>query len=89
VLEALPKHSYKQVIPGHGPIPVHWLAALNHEKGYLLALQRDIRRLLKKGGALEDALKSAGYSEQSKWSLFDQHHRKNISTAFAELEWED
>ena len=45
--------------------------------------------MIKLGKFIEEAIKSVGYSEQHKWALFDQFHRKNITTAYAELEWED
>jgi len=38
---------------------------------------------------IEDAIKKVGYTERQKWKLFDQFHKRNVTTAFAELEWED
>jgi len=89
VIEPLERHAYKTVIPGHGPIVTDWPRSLQPEKRYLQSLLSDIRALIKSGGLLEQALESVGYQAKAEWKLFDDFHRKNVSTAFAELEWED
>ena len=48
----------------------------------------DVRRLIKEGKTLEDATKTAGFAERDAWKLFDHYHVRNVSAAFAELEWE-
>ena len=88
-IEQLESHPYKTVIPGHGPVVTDWPQSLQPEKRYLQSLLTDIRALIKSGGFLEQALESIDYQAKSEWKLFDDFHRKNISTAFAELEWED
>lgn len=88
-IERLEHHAYKAVVPGHGPIVSDWPHSLQPEKRYLQALLADIRALIKSGGFLEQALATLDYSGKSEWKLFDDFHRKNISTAFAELEWEE
>jgi quinoprotein relay system zinc metallohydrolase 2 len=89
VLEDLEKQRYKLVIPGHGPVVTDWPHSMQAEKIYLSILLKEIREIISKGGFLEQALEIAGYSEKMNWKLFDEFHRKNISTAFAELEWEE
>ncbi|MGR8951492.1 MAG: quinoprotein relay system zinc metallohydrolase 2 [Gammaproteobacteria bacterium] len=88
-IEQLERHPYKTVIPGHGPIVTDWPQSLQPEKRYLQSLLNDIRALIKSGGFLEHALATIDYDAKSEWKLFDDFHRKNISTAFAELEWEE
>jgi hypothetical protein len=44
--------------------------------------------LIKEGKTLEDATRVAGFSERDAWKLFDQYHVRNVTAAFAELEWE-
>jgi hypothetical protein len=63
--------------------------SLQPEKKYLQILLTEIREMIKQGRFLEEAVKKVGYSERKKWKLFDQFHKKNVTTAFAELEWED
>ena len=62
--------------------------ALKSEERYLTAIVDDVRRLIKEGKTLEDATKTAGFSERDAWKLFDHYHVRNVSAAFAELEWE-
>jgi hypothetical protein len=62
--------------------------ALEPEQRYLSAIVADVRKLLKEGKTLEDATQTAGFSERDAWKLFDQYHVRNVSAAFAELEWE-
>lgn len=88
-LEKLEKNNYKIVIPGHGPVVRDWPQALQPELNYLYTLLREIREKIKQGKYLENAVETVGLSEKNNWLLFDQFHKKNITSAFAELEWED
>ena len=87
-LEKLEKNNYRYVIPGHGAVITDWKNSLQPQKRYLTLLRDEIRQYLKQGKFLEEALENIGYSEANRWKLFDQFHRKNITSAFAELEWE-
>jgi quinoprotein relay system zinc metallohydrolase 2 len=88
-LERLEKNHYKLVIPGHGKPVTDWPAGMLPQKAYLTDLAKDIRALIKQGKTLEQAVNSVGLSAKDHWQLFDQFHRKNVTIAFAELEWED
>jgi len=88
-LERLEKNHYKLVIPGHGKPVTDWPASMLPQKAYLADLAKDIRALIKQGKTLEQAVNSVDLSAKDHWQLFDQFHRKNVTIAFAELEWED
>ncbi|GAB6139779.1 quinoprotein relay system zinc metallohydrolase 2 [Methylosoma difficile] len=88
-LEILEKQAYKTVIPGHGRVVTDWPKSMQPEKAYLQGLLTDIRAAIKNGVYLEDALKTVGQGNKSNWLFFEEFHRKNATTAFAELEWED
>ena len=88
-LEALKKRPFKRVIPGHGPLVTDWPKAVLPELSYLKLLVQEIREKIKQGTYIEEAVNSVGLSEKNKWLLFDQFHKKNITSSFAELEWED
>jgi len=75
-------------VPGHGSIVKNWPMGLKQEQAYLEMLQREVRAKIKSGEYLEDAVKSVGLSAKNKWKLFEEFHRKNVTAAFAELEWE-
>lgn len=88
-LKRMGKKHYKLVIPGHGPVVTDWPKSLQPEKNYLQTLLIEIRQMIAKGKFIEEAVEKVGYSEKNKWKLFDQFHKRNVITAFAELEWED
>ena len=88
-LNTLEKQHYQFVVPGHGPVRSDWPNAMQAQKRYLLAVRDGIKTVLKQGKFMEDAMVSVAYEEKQHWQLFEQFHRKNISTAFAELEWEE
>ncbi|WP_305910185.1 quinoprotein relay system zinc metallohydrolase 2 [Methylomarinum sp. Ch1-1] len=88
-LERLEKQDYHYVIPGHGPLVTDWPAAMQPQKKYLTLLLHEIRAMIAQGKFIEEAVKTVGRSERQNWKLFDQFHAKNVTTAFAELEWED
>lgn len=88
-LERLEKNNYKYVIAGHGALVTDWKNSVQPQKRYLILLRDEIRVMIKQDKFLEDAVKTVAYSEAKSWKLFEQFHRKNITTAFAELEWEE
>ena len=88
-LNELASWPVKRVVPGHGAVQESWPGVLDAEKHYLLMLRDEIRALIKQGGTLEKALASVGQTAKPRWALFDDYHQRNVSAAFAELEWED
>lgn len=88
-LERLKKQPYRYVIPGHGPLITDWPSAMRPQYHYLTTLQTEIRDMIRQGKYLEQAVETVGQSERPNWQLFDHYHRKNVTAAFAELEWED
>lgn len=81
--------SYKIVIPGHGSLVKDWPKSMLPEKEYLNALLTELRVAIKKGVFLEDAVATIGLSFKDRWKLFDEFHRKNVTKAYTELEWEN
>ena len=88
LLDELSRRQAARVVPGHGPHAMELPEALEPEQHYLAAIAADVRKLIKDGKTLEDATKIAGFSERDAWKLFDQYHVRNVTAAFAELEWE-
>jgi quinoprotein relay system zinc metallohydrolase 2 len=88
LLEQLAGRNAARVIPGHGPHAMELPEALKPEQRYLAAIAGDVRRMIKEGKTLEEATKTAGFSERAAWKLFDHYHVRNVTAAFAELEWE-
>jgi quinoprotein relay system zinc metallohydrolase 2 len=88
LIDDLEKRQVARVVPGHGPHAMELPEAFEPEKRYLATLTDDVRRLIAEGKTLEDATKTAGFSERDAWKLFDKYHVRNVSAAFAEVEWE-
>jgi quinoprotein relay system zinc metallohydrolase 2 len=88
LLDQLASKKAARVIPGHGPHAMELPEALQPEQRYLAAIATDVRRLIAEGKTLEDATKTAGFSERDTWKLFDHYHVRNVTAVFAELEWQ-
>jgi len=88
VLDDLSKRKAARVVPGHGPASMEFPQALEPERRYLTTVEEDVRQAIAEGKTLSEATKTAGFSEKDKWKLFDQYHVRNVTAAFAELEWE-
>jgi len=74
-------------IPGHGRA-LAWPEAMAPEQHYLDGLLTDVRAAIKAGRTLTETLTSSD-DRRGDWLLFDQFHRRNVTAAYAELEWED
>ncbi len=88
LIEELKARNAARVVPGHGPHAMELPEAFEPEQRYLADIASDVRRLIKEGKTLEDAVKTAGFEDQDAWKLFDHYHVRNVTAAFAELEWE-
>ena len=49
----------------------------------------ETRAALRARKTIQDAVDTVGISEQANWVDFESFHRRNVTAAFAELEWED
>lgn len=78
----------KRVVPGHGPPAAAWPEAMQPQKQYLQRISADVRRMIKEGRSIAEAAATVGLSEKDAWVLFDEFNARNVTAAFAELEWE-
>jgi quinoprotein relay system zinc metallohydrolase 2 len=78
----------RRMVPGHGALDRPWRPALAAEEQYLASLVRDVRAALKQGQTMQQAVDTIGLGERNRWRLYDIYHRRNVTTAYAELEWE-
>ncbi|MGB3388053.1 MAG: quinoprotein relay system zinc metallohydrolase 2 [Pseudaminobacter sp.] len=76
------------VVPGHGPAPAPWPQALQPERHYFETLARDLRKAIKDGVPLAEAVGTAASSASGDWLLFHEYNQRNATAAYAELEWE-
>ena len=88
LIEELKQREAARVVPGHGPHAMELVEGFEPEERYLGAIAADVRKLIEEGKTLDEATKVAGFEERDGWKLFDQYHVRNVTAAFAELEWE-
>ncbi|CAN5920732.1 quinoprotein relay system zinc metallohydrolase 2 [soil metagenome] len=80
------------VVPGHGAVSNAWPAAMDAQAAYLNSLLRDTRAAIKNGRTIQQAIDTipvAAPAGAPPWLLTERFHRRNITAAYAELEWED
>jgi quinoprotein relay system zinc metallohydrolase 2 len=77
----------QRAIPGHGRADA-WPAALLPEERYLKTLLRDVRAALAARTPIAQAIDSVGCDDPNHWLLVDEFHKRNVSAAYAELEWD-
>jgi quinoprotein relay system zinc metallohydrolase 2 len=87
VLDRLERIPVRHIVPGHGPVQTSWPDALAGARRYLETLIRETRAQIAAGRTMSEAMTKVGLSEAGKWRLFDEYHARNVSAAFAELEW--
>jgi len=88
IMQRLEDIQARRAVPGHGPASVPWPQALNAQRGYLNTVAEGVREVIDRGGTIEQAIDTVGYQAIDQWLLFDEYHRRNVTAAFVELEWE-
>jgi quinoprotein relay system zinc metallohydrolase 2 len=89
VMAELKRLDVTTVVPGHGPVSNDWPAVMDAQADYLNALLRDTRAAIRNRRTIRQAIDSIGVPPASHWLLTDRFHRRNVTAAYAELEWED
>ncbi|HKP66930.1 MAG TPA: quinoprotein relay system zinc metallohydrolase 2, partial [Casimicrobiaceae bacterium] len=74
-------------IPGHGRAGP-WPDALAPQARYLRGLAADVRAAIKAKRTLGEAVEEVGVTGGD-WQLVDAFHKRNVTAAYAELEWEE
>ncbi|GBD41469.1 hypothetical protein HRbin39_00851 [bacterium HR39] len=87
VMDALTEIPAVLAVPGHGPASVPFPAALEPQRRYLVELRDAVRALVREGVPLSRA--PALVPPPQGWLLVEPNHGRNVTAAYAELEWED
>lgn len=88
-LEDLKSENINYVVPGHGPAGKdQWQQGLDEQLSYLKTLREQIRQIIYDFGTIDEATSTVGLKMKDDWLLFEQYHRRNVTAAFVELEWE-
>jgi len=74
-------------IPGHGRA-LAWPEAIAPEERYLTGILAEVRAAIKGKRTLAETLATVDGGGE-RWLLFDDFHRRNVTAAYAELEWDE
>lgn len=88
VLERLAAERVALAVPGHGEPSADWPGVLAPQQHYLAELQTSVRAALKAGWTLLQATERIA-PPAAPWKLGEVYHARNVTAAYAELEWED
>jgi quinoprotein relay system zinc metallohydrolase 2 len=88
VMDRLQAIEARNVVPGHGHARLPWPQALEPQRRYFDVILRETRAALRARKTIQQATDEVGLSEAGSWALFDLFHRRNVTTAYTELEWE-
>jgi quinoprotein relay system zinc metallohydrolase 2 len=89
VIDALERLAPAHFVAGHGQARNGWVEALAAQKRYFQVIADETRRALKSRRTLQDAIDTVGLIEEPNWVNFELFHRRNVTAAYTELEWED
>jgi len=89
VMDRLAALDVALAVPGHGAPQAAWPAALAPQRSYLQALQREVRAALRNKRTLQQTVESLPVPADQPWLLAEFFHRRNVTAAYAELEWEE
>ncbi|NND00671.1 MAG: quinoprotein relay system zinc metallohydrolase 2 [Gammaproteobacteria bacterium] len=87
-LDRIADDGVKRIVPGHGPVSGMWRDVIDLQRQYLLLLRSELRDWIVDGGDIGPAVEKLVQSERDKWQMFDHFHKRNVSYAYTELEWE-
>jgi quinoprotein relay system zinc metallohydrolase 2 len=88
-LDELRRLDVARVVPGHGAPGTDLAAMIAPQAAYLEALLRETRAAVKAGVPIQRAVDEVGRDIAKPWALAELFHRRNVTAAYAELEWED
>lgn len=74
-----------RTVPGHGPLTSG--AGWDAQTAYLTSLRDAVRDALRRHLTLQQTV--ASVAAPSGWAMTDLYHRRNVTAAYSELEWED
>ncbi len=88
VLDEMRPFDARRLVPGHGPASLPWPEGMQATYDYLTALAGEVKEAIDSGESLGSAVTHVGEDLRGNWMLFDEFNARNVTAAFAELEWE-
>lgn len=77
------------VVPGHGPVGHDWPGPLAAQETYLDFVLNGTRDAIRAGLTITRAIETLADRGTHGWLLAEEFHRRNLTAAYGELEWED
>jgi quinoprotein relay system zinc metallohydrolase 2 len=75
-------------VPGHGRSELPWPQPLDAQERYFTLILNETRAAIHDRKTIQQATDEVGRSEAGNWAAFDLFHRRNVTAAYTELEWE-
>ncbi len=88
VMQDLRKVMAAHYVPGHGRGELAWPGALDAQQRYFTVILDETRAAIRNRKTIQQATDEVGLSEAGNWAAFELFHRRNVTAAYAELEWE-
>jgi quinoprotein relay system zinc metallohydrolase 2 len=89
VMESLKGMDVALAVPGHGAASADWPAVMEPQWNYLNGLLIQTKAAIKAKITIMKAVDAIAAPPGSAWRLTELFHRRNVTAAYAELEWED
>jgi len=89
VMDELATLEVRLAVPGHGPPDRNWPAGLTLQRAYLTSVRDRTRSAIADGMTISATVASLAEVGTEEWLLSDEFHQRNLTAAYAELEWED
>ena len=87
VMDRLAREPVQLAVPGHGAPGRDWPQIMTPQRRYLEQLRDNVRAAIKRDQSLSQTVQQLGDQGLDGWQLTDRFHRRNLTAAFAELEW--
>ena len=75
--------------PGNSHGVHHLIAEPETPSGLWRQSAAETRSAIKRKRTLMEAVEEVGWTERGNWVNFESYHRRNVTTAYTELEWEE
>ena len=88
VMKELRAMAADHYVSGHGRSNLPWPKPLDAQQRYFTVILDETRAAIRSRKTIQQATDEVGLSEAGHWAAFDLFHRRNVTSAYAELEWE-
>jgi len=88
VMGELRKIDATHYVAGHGHSRATWPQVLEPQRRYFTVILEETRAAIGNRKTIQQATDEVGLSEAKNWAAFDTFHRRNVTIAYTELEWE-